>query len=118
MAGVKPMEGIKWNCTSTPCSVILLPHCTKPDRLVEESNGLSAPALGSEECSPCQNDTTTEQPSKAHPAYPTYGLYKVGTPAHMVDRPGATLTPSTTQLNRPGMAERPALNDHREQRDL
>lgn len=112
------MEGIKWSCTSPPRSVILLSHCTKPDRLVEESNGLSAPALGTEESDCCQPDTTTEQPSEAHPAYPTYGLYKAGTPAHMVDRPGATLTPRTSQLNRPAMAERIALNDQREQLDL
>lgn len=112
------MEGIKWTCTSPPRSVILLSHCTKPDRLVEESNGLSAPALGSEDSHSCQHDTTTEQPGKAHPAYPTYGRYKAGTPTHTADRPGANLTPSTTQLNRPGMAERLALNDHREQRDL
>ena len=112
------MEGIKWTCTSHPHSVILFSHCTEPARPVEESNGLSAPALGSEDSHSCQHDTTTEQPSKAHPAYPTDGLYKAGTPAHMVDRPGVTLTPSTSQLNRPGMAERLALNDHREQLDL
>ena len=85
---------------------------------MEESNGLSAPALGSEDSHSCQHDTTTEQPSKAYPTYPTYGLYKVGTPAHMADRHGASTTPRTSQLNRPGMAERLALNDHREQLDL
>ena len=85
---------------------------------MEESNGLSALAHRTEDSHSCQHDTTTEQPGKAHPAYPTNGLYKAGTPTHTADRPGANLTPSTTQLNRPGMAERSAFNDHREQPDL
>ena len=64
--------------------------------------------------------STTPQPNsqaRRIPRIPHMGSTRRGHLTHTADRPGASTTPRTSQLNRPGMAERLALNDHREQLD-